>query len=108
MRNDDAIGSYADQGKACSSTLSVRVDCRRKLDLGQFERFKRVFFTPWFAPLIGHHSVTMLSQILVTDDVWRSRVLVQHGKDGEAAATYEVTMRRVRNCSRGHFCIQSA
>jgi hypothetical protein len=74
--------------------VDVICKCRKKLDLGQFERFKRVFFTPWFQPLIGHTSVSILSRLPVSDDVWKSRLLVQHGQDGSDHATYEVTLRR--------------
>jgi hypothetical protein len=68
---------------------------RKRLDLGQFERFKRVFFTPWFQPLVGHVSVSVLSQLLVTPDLWKSRLLVMHGQAGRHCATFEVTLSRV-------------
>lgn len=35
------------------------------LDLGQFERFRRIFYTPCFSALLNHTSHTVLSQLEV-------------------------------------------
>ena len=73
-----------------------RLLCRKKLDLGQFERFKRVFATPWFGPLLGHTSSTVVSRLPLTENIWRARLLVQHGRDGTEEAIFEMTLMRVR------------
>lgn len=101
----------ASAAHACAG--HVTCECRRSLDLGQFERFKRVFFTPWYQPLVGHESSAVLSQLPVTRDCLMSRVLVRHGLSGDKSATYEVTLRRVRRlatvCVAGtrHACLHA-
>lgn len=47
------------------------------LDLGQFERFRRIFYTPCYAPLLTHSSHLLLSSLEVSEGVWKARVLVQ-------------------------------
>ena len=55
-----------------------------------------MFFTPWFKPLIGHTSAAMVSQLPLSEHVWRSRWFVHHGKHGLQEATYDITLVRVR------------
>lgn len=69
---------------------------RVNLDLGQFERFKRVFATPFLKPLVGHNEHQILSQLDVSSNVWKARVLVRHELDAQEEATYEVTLSQVR------------
>lgn len=69
--------------------------CRRSLDLGQFERFKRVFFTPHFQPMLGHAEATLLSEIPISDCKWRGRILILHGVDDSEQAVYDITMDKV-------------
>lgn len=78
--------------------------CRRSLDLGQFERFKRVFFTPHFQPMLGHAEATLLSEIPISDCKWRGRILILHGVDASEQAVYDITMGKVTllPCQRQH------
>lgn len=69
----------------------------KSLDLGQFERFRRVFFTPWFQPLLGHTEAMTTSQLEVTPSVWKGRVRVRHGRDDAEEATYEVTLVQLKD-----------
>lgn len=80
-------------GRCSSSSCSVAR--RKSLDLGQFERFRRVFFTPWFRPLLGHEDAQLVSQVAITADLWRGRFRVVAG--GGEDATYEITLARVRS-----------
>jgi len=65
----------------------------RSLDLGQFERFRRVFSTQCFAALPNHTESTILSTLEVDEYVWKARVLVKNGYRKEEAV-YEFTMNR--------------
>eukprot|EP00892_Ulva_mutabilis_P004715 jgi/Ulvmu1/2615/UM014_0066.1 len=64
----------------------------RNLDLGQFERFKRVFFTPHFSPMLGHAQATLLSELPISTTKWRGRILVLHGIQDKEQAVYDITM----------------
>jgi hypothetical protein len=48
----------------------------RSLDLGQFERFRRIVYTPSFVTLVNHTHHRVCSTLEVSDDVWVARVLV--------------------------------
>jgi hypothetical protein len=45
---------------------------------------------------VGYDNVTVLSQLPISDDLWRSRLLIQHGLGAAEQATYEITLARVR------------
>ena len=55
---------------------------KRNFDLGQFERFRRLFHTPIFKPLVDHGAARTLSSMSVSERVWKTRVLVSDGGDG--------------------------
>lgn len=65
----------------------------RSLDLGQFERFRRILYTKCFTALVGHTESQVLSQLEVAEDVWKVRVLVKNGYRKEEGV-YEFTMQR--------------
>ena len=60
---------------------------------GQFERFRRIFYTKCFCTLLNHTEHTMMSSLEVSEDVWKARVLVLNGYRKEEAI-YEFTMQR--------------
>lgn len=64
----------------------------RVLDLGQFERFRRVFATPSFQPLLSHERLVVLSTLLVGEREARQRVFVR-GARGDTAL-YTMALRR--------------
>lgn len=63
----------------------------RALDLGQFERFRRLFYTSCYTTLLNHTEHEFLSSLEVDEGVWKSRVLVKNGYRKEEN-TYEFTM----------------
>ncbi len=48
----------------------------RSLDLGQFERYRRILHSTYYRPLLHHSSVEMLSGLQVSEHVWKQRVRV--------------------------------
>lgn len=65
---------------------------RSCLTLVQFERFKRVFATPSFQPLLSHESCVVLSTLVFGDDA-RQRVFVRGPRPRETAF-YTMTLKR--------------
>ncbi|KAK9805013.1 hypothetical protein WJX73_001535 [Symbiochloris irregularis] len=55
----------------------------RMTDLGQFERFRRMFHSAAFKPLLGHTQHSLLSTLQVSEHRWRQRVWVQGYRDFE-------------------------
>lgn len=66
----------------------------RSLDLGQFERFRRIFYTKCFTTLLSHTEHTMLSSLEVAEDVWKVRVLVKNDLRKGEECIYEFTMKQ--------------
>lgn len=65
----------------------------RPLDLGQFERFRRVFHSPAYRVILCHSEAQVLSSLEVAEDLWRQRCLVS-GINGIETQVYEITMYR--------------
>lgn len=65
----------------------------KPLDLGQFERFRRVLYTKSYEPLLNHTEHKILSSLEVSEDIWKSRVLVRNSYRKEDVV-YEFTMKR--------------
>ena len=63
------------------------------LDLGQFERYRRVMYSPFFKTLVGLSFWNILSNLEVAEGVWVARVLVSN--------EYRREVRGVRGCCRG-------
>ena len=49
------------------------------LDLGQFERFRRIFYTDCFVTLLNHSEHELLSGLEVSEAEWVARVRVANG-----------------------------
>lgn len=71
----------------------------RSLDLGQFERFRRVMHSPHYRPLLNHAHATTLSTLKLSERCWRARILVAASDGGSSSGlvpaeerVYEVTM----------------
>jgi hypothetical protein len=71
----------------------------RSLDLGQFERFRRVMHSPHYRPLLNHHSARTLSTLRLGERCWRARLLVEASDGGSSSGlvpaeerVYEMTM----------------
>lgn len=60
---------------------------------GQFERFRRIFYTKCFSTLLNHTDHRLISSLEVSEDVWKARVFVENGYRKEEAV-YEFTMVR--------------
>ncbi|GLC46927.1 hypothetical protein PLESTM_001946200 [Pleodorina starrii] len=63
----------------------------RSLDLGQFERFRRVMHSPFYATLLDHSGWEVLSTLQVNEGMWCARVLV-HDTHRLEQRTYAITM----------------
>jgi hypothetical protein len=71
----------------------------RSLDLGQFERFRRVMHSPHYRPLLNHTRAVTLSTLRLGERCWRARVLVEASDGGSSSGlvpaeerVYEMTM----------------
>lgn len=65
----------------------------RSLDLGQFERFRRIFYTSCYSPLLGLTKYEFLSSLELSEESWRARILVTNDYRKEER-TYEFTMKQ--------------
>jgi hypothetical protein len=63
----------------------------RNLDLGQFERFRRVMLSPPFSTLIHHESSEVISSVMVDEGYYIDRVKVL-GRDGKEERSYDFFM----------------
>jgi len=66
----------------------------RSFDLGQFERFRRVFHTPAYKTLINHDSATVVGRFVMGEGRAALRVLAKHDRPLEEQ-TYTITMIQV-------------
>ncbi|DBA71259.1 TPA: hypothetical protein ACH3X2_011077 [Trebouxia sp. C0005] len=60
-------------------------------DLGQFERFRRIFHTPHYSVLLSHLHYTPLSSLQVSELQWKHRVWVK-GYKGSEEGVFEFFM----------------
>lgn len=65
----------------------------RSLDLGQWERFRRIMHSAYYRALLQHSCAESLSSLEVSEDVWVQRVRVVD-VSGNQENTYVFTMRR--------------
>lgn len=65
----------------------------RPLDLGQFERFRRIMNTECFRILVNHTSFEILSTLQVSEYVWKTRVSVSNSFT-KRQAIFEFSMVR--------------
>lgn len=63
----------------------------RPFDLGQFERFRRIFHTPYYRVILSHSEAQVLSTLEVNEFTWKQRLLVR-GTNGVEQQVYEFTM----------------
>ncbi|GLI71574.1 hypothetical protein VaNZ11_016838 [Volvox africanus] len=75
----------------------------RSLDLGQFERFRRVMHSPYYATLLDNSGWEVLSTLQLDEGMWYVRVLV-HDTHRLEKRTYSVTMlQRLGGCYDGYW-----
>lgn len=65
----------------------------RSLDLGQFERFRRIMNTECYRILVNHTEYEICSGLEVSEGVWKSRVMVKNAWQ-KREAMFEFTMVR--------------
>lgn len=65
----------------------------RPLDLGQFERFRRIMNTECFRILVNHSSYEFLSSLQVSEHMWKTRVSVSNSF-AKRQAVFEFNMVR--------------
>lgn len=65
----------------------------KPLDLGQFERFRRVLYTKTYETLLNHTEHKILSCLEISEDIWKARVFVSNSYRKEEVV-YEFTMKR--------------
>ncbi|KAG2426418.1 hypothetical protein HYH02_014777 [Chlamydomonas schloesseri] len=75
----------------------------RSLDLGQFERFRRVMHSPFYATLLDNSGWEVLSTLQLSDTCWCARVRVWDTYRKEDR-TYDITMtQRLGGCYDGYW-----
>ncbi|XP_021893485.1 uncharacterized protein LOC110811330 isoform X2 [Carica papaya] len=76
-------------------------------DLGQFERFRRIFHHSTYRVLLGHKDRKILSSLFVKEDRFKQRVWIQ-GNRPEEEETFEFTMvQRVGGLWDGYWLTES-
>lgn len=65
----------------------------RSLDLGQWERFRRIMHSSYYRTLLQHSVAEPMSSLELSEDVWVQRVRVVD-VSGSQEHTYVFTMRR--------------
>jgi hypothetical protein len=50
------------------------------LDLGQFERYRRIFYTPFYQALVRNTEFELLSALATDEDEWSARVRVRSAR----------------------------
>ena len=71
----------------------------------QWERFRRIFYTPRFVTLVNHTRHSVLSTLEVSERVWKARVLVVNERgDKKEEQVYEVGAQGNTTCSGGQLC----
>ncbi len=61
------------------------------MDLGQFERFRRVMHSPPYSTLLEHNSVELLGALQISDTRWLQRVKVV-GRNGLEERVYDFVL----------------
>ena len=78
----------------------------RNLDLGQFERYRRVLLSPPFSTLIHHETAELVSSIMVDENSYIDRVRVV-GRDGKEERSYDFFMvQRVGGIHDGYWFVE--
>ncbi|GAB2284886.1 hypothetical protein Dimus_019339 [Dionaea muscipula] len=76
-------------------------------DLGQFERFRRIFHHSSYRVLLGHKEKKLLSSFWVTENRFKQRVWIQ-GTRLEEEEIFEFTMvQRLGGCWDGYWLTES-
>ncbi|KAI8470202.1 MAG: hypothetical protein J3K34DRAFT_264074 [Monoraphidium minutum] len=68
----------------------------RSFDLGQFERFRRVFHTPAYRCLLNHDTCDVISKFKMGESKYAVRVLARHEAPIPEDSTYTITLFQVR------------
>ncbi|BAF18306.1 uncharacterized protein [Oryza sativa Japonica Group] len=79
----------------------------RQFDLGQFERFRRIFHHSTYRVLLAHKERTILSSLWVEENLYKQRVWVR-GSRPEEEAIFQFTMvQRVGGSWDGYWLTES-
>ncbi|KAH7290393.1 hypothetical protein KP509_30G046800 [Ceratopteris richardii] len=76
-------------------------------DLGQFERFRRLFHHSTYQVLLGHKEVRILSSLFVNEHCFKQRVWVRGARPNEEEVFEFTLVQRVGGCWDGYWLTQS-
>ncbi|GAX73268.1 hypothetical protein CEUSTIGMA_g722.t1 [Chlamydomonas eustigma] len=77
----------------------------RRMDLGQFERFRRVLHSPPYSTLLDHHDIEMLGSLQIDECKWLQRVRVIGSNEREERVFEFTHVQRVGGRYDGYwFC----
>ncbi|CAN6341163.1 unnamed protein product [Urochloa humidicola] len=79
----------------------------RKFDLGQFERFRRLFHHSSYRSLLGHKERKMLSSLWVEENRFKQRVWVQGARPEEEEIFQFTMVQRVGGLWDGYWLTES-
>ncbi|KAJ7540084.1 hypothetical protein O6H91_10G001100 [Diphasiastrum complanatum] len=79
----------------------------RSLDLGQFERFRRIFHHSTYQVLLGHKNSLTLSSLHLTEHCFKQRVLVMGVRPGEEEIFEFTLVQRVGGNWDGYWLTES-
>ncbi|KAI5058127.1 hypothetical protein GOP47_0026297 [Adiantum capillus-veneris] len=76
-------------------------------DLGQFERFRRIFHHSTYRVLLGHKEAQTLSSLYVNEHCFKQRVWVMGARPNEEEIFEFTLLQRVGGCWDGYWLTQS-
>ena len=82
-----------------SYSLSSYFGSEGRMDLGQFQRYRRVLLSPRYRPLLGHVTAELQSRLLVAEGCKRFRYWVEGWRPGEEGV-YEFVL--AQRCGGRH------
>ncbi|XP_028228054.1 uncharacterized protein LOC114408995 isoform X2 [Glycine soja] len=75
-------------------------------DLGQFERFRRIFHHSTYRVLLGHKERKIMSTLFVEENKYKQRVWIR-GSRPEEEEIFQLTMVQVGGCWDGYWLTES-
>lgn len=76
-------------------------------DLGQFERFRRIFHHSTYRVLLGHKETRILSSLFVNEHCFKQRVWVKGARPDEEEVFEFTLVQRVGGCWDGYWLTDS-
>lgn len=76
-------------------------------DLGQFERFRRIFHHSTYRVLLGHKDRKILSSLFVKENRFKQRVWIQGSRPGEEEIFQFTMAQRVGGLWDGYWLTES-